>query len=134
MLFHVHCIFSNSNKFSRFYKPLMWPTIRWYMIFSRFLARLLPTIFKINYKLSGWNNSDNLRMIISVPTFTGPQFILLLPSSAKPKLEALASGLDEVSFIFVVHWRTQPTPPRESTETWNKAAKNHTKPNNINGR
>ena len=40
----------------------------------------------------------------------------LLPSSAKPKLEALASGLAELSFIFVVH-RPTPPPPRESTET-----------------
>ena len=33
-----------------------------------------------------------------------------LPSSAKPKLEALASGLAEISFIFVL---TDPPPPRK---------------------
>ena len=70
----------------------------------------------------------------------------MLPSSAKPKLEALSSGLAEVSFIFIVHQPTNPPPPRESTQTWNKAAKtipNQTKPHqwkitsmedNLNGR
>ena len=36
------------------------------------------------------------------------------------------------SWAWLYFWFQPPT--RESTETWNKAAKNHTKPNSINGR